>query len=563
MSNKNNTAGLFAFVLMPFKKDQRDIYRLGIKEPCANVSVVAERVDEQMYEEGILQRIYSQIHRADFIIAELTEKNPNVFYELGFAQAIGKICLLLTKDAESIPFDLRHQRHIVYDDIVSLKDQLLENIVWIKNTLGAKKKHVDGNAVHALVEALNNDLNAAEVSLLPLYRYELIKNVINDAADEVKGVIKGVYSLDIGLERSFLLRAEPIFRNAKSICAVSLSWISEFWVDQKNIDLSRKYLSSQPKFTRRLFVFLSPDEANHFKMILKANYDQYGKEGAVYICSVDKYEDLLTDMGVDYSGINDYLEKDFGFLSYDYEADNIYVEAQLDDTKLEFRQIVRKESQKHVYKNISELFDGFSMRKDGLVSEKYKIFKWTPDLYTNHVRWADVLKEMFGDRSRSIYHFVYFKDLHEEINQIVQELKYELEDIKKRLSKKCDIDIIWFGRHVDILTKDGRFYGKIEVSKEYKYVLVMRFPSRDDLEVYYTDMKHSESRENMYCKFDMTIKYLYSLIKQCRDKKTSDNMEKLFAAIEGLAAKYVVRMDFEDYENIDEISKKEGRYFSA
>ena len=69
---------LFAFVLMPFSENLDDIYRLGIKEPATTLGIKAERVDEQLYREPILERIYRQIEVADIVIADMTGRNPNV-----------------------------------------------------------------------------------------------------------------------------------------------------------------------------------------------------------------------------------------------------------------------------------------------------------------------------------------------------------------------------------------------------------------------------------------------------------------------------------------------------
>ena len=70
----------FAFVLMPFDPSFDDIYKLGIKGAVSRFDdIFAERVDEQMYREGILDRIYRQIEVADIIIADMTGQNPNVF----------------------------------------------------------------------------------------------------------------------------------------------------------------------------------------------------------------------------------------------------------------------------------------------------------------------------------------------------------------------------------------------------------------------------------------------------------------------------------------------------
>ncbi len=70
----------FAFVLMPFDKRFDDVYNLGIKGATDKVDdLVAERVDEQIYREGILERIYRHIEVADIIIADMTGQTPTCF----------------------------------------------------------------------------------------------------------------------------------------------------------------------------------------------------------------------------------------------------------------------------------------------------------------------------------------------------------------------------------------------------------------------------------------------------------------------------------------------------
>ncbi|AKB24310.1 hypothetical protein MSMTP_0841 [Methanosarcina sp. MTP4] len=75
----------FVFVLMPFDEDFDDIYKYGIKETAKEIGAYAERVDEQNYKEGMLERIFNQINKADVIVADMTGRNPNVFYEVGYA----------------------------------------------------------------------------------------------------------------------------------------------------------------------------------------------------------------------------------------------------------------------------------------------------------------------------------------------------------------------------------------------------------------------------------------------------------------------------------------------
>jgi hypothetical protein len=121
----------FVFVLMPFAEKFLDLYELGIRQVCKDAGAYCERVDEAFFCEGILDRIYNQISKADAIVAVMTDRNPNVFYEVGYAHALGKRVCLLTSTAEDIPFDLKHYSHVVYRDrIAELKTRLQSWLEW-------------------------------------------------------------------------------------------------------------------------------------------------------------------------------------------------------------------------------------------------------------------------------------------------------------------------------------------------------------------------------------------------------------------------------------------------
>ena len=98
---------------------------------------IADAADQELlkqifHQEGILKRIWSQIDRSDIVVAELTRLNPNVFYEVGYAHAKSKFCILLTTDASTIPFDLKNRRHIVYSSIQDLKNKLARDLAVIR-----------------------------------------------------------------------------------------------------------------------------------------------------------------------------------------------------------------------------------------------------------------------------------------------------------------------------------------------------------------------------------------------------------------------------------------------
>lgn len=129
--NNVTSPKIFCFVLMPFEESFDDIYQLGIKQPCIELGLYCERVDEQIFHESIIDRIYNQIAKADIIIADLSGRNPNVFYEVGYAHALGKKIIMLTHNANDIPFDLKQFPHIIYNNKISmLKLELTKRLRW-------------------------------------------------------------------------------------------------------------------------------------------------------------------------------------------------------------------------------------------------------------------------------------------------------------------------------------------------------------------------------------------------------------------------------------------------
>ena len=74
-----------------------------------------ERGDDVFGSNVVMDDIAESIRRANLIIADLTGRNANVFYEVGIAHALNKQVLLMTQSIEDVPFDLRHRRALVYE----------------------------------------------------------------------------------------------------------------------------------------------------------------------------------------------------------------------------------------------------------------------------------------------------------------------------------------------------------------------------------------------------------------------------------------------------------------
>ena len=73
------------------------------------------RGDELFHTGSVVEQIWDQIKKAKLLVADLSGRNPNVFYELGLAHAAIKPVIFTANNIDDIPFDLRHLRVIVYD----------------------------------------------------------------------------------------------------------------------------------------------------------------------------------------------------------------------------------------------------------------------------------------------------------------------------------------------------------------------------------------------------------------------------------------------------------------
>lgn len=75
---------------------------------------VVERSDGN-YQPGIIDdQIFDSISNFELIIANLTEQNANVFYELGIAHSMGRPVIQMAESGERVPFDTVTNRVIFY-----------------------------------------------------------------------------------------------------------------------------------------------------------------------------------------------------------------------------------------------------------------------------------------------------------------------------------------------------------------------------------------------------------------------------------------------------------------
>lgn len=120
------------FVLMPFGEPYDEIYNEVLKECLAENHFTPLRADELYGSNPIMEGILRSIEQSELVVADLTGRNPNVFYELGIAhmRKANEKVLVITQDIGDVPFDLRPYRALVYQPTItgakSLRTQLSE-----------------------------------------------------------------------------------------------------------------------------------------------------------------------------------------------------------------------------------------------------------------------------------------------------------------------------------------------------------------------------------------------------------------------------------------------------
>ena len=105
------------FALMPFAPSFDGAYE-SIRRACESPDILlsCSRADDFYGAGHIMEDILRGIMASEYIVADLSGKNPNVFYELGIAhscKAASKV-IIISQSLDDVPFDLRHMRCIIY-----------------------------------------------------------------------------------------------------------------------------------------------------------------------------------------------------------------------------------------------------------------------------------------------------------------------------------------------------------------------------------------------------------------------------------------------------------------
>lgn len=133
------------FVLMPFSDDLTEIYNSLVKSTVESKGFVCRRADDITSNSAIISDIYKSICESRFVIADISQLNPNVMYELGIAHTLGKETIIIHQDdgKKKFPFDLAHIRIISYQNTAAGGRELVKSLSSTIDSVVQKLAMVD------------------------------------------------------------------------------------------------------------------------------------------------------------------------------------------------------------------------------------------------------------------------------------------------------------------------------------------------------------------------------------------------------------------------------------
>lgn len=262
----------------PIRRHIEGIIEAAIRPALADKYelVVAHKISEPG---SITKQIISEIYSAKLAIANLTNRNPNVMYELAFWHSLGKPVIMIAEKGTPLPSDIIMERTIFYQNDAQGVLELRENISAAESKIDFEK---ESSPIYDIIQEYSRDAQIIKISEKQfseptdgentnILKYILQKlNNLEDTIQSIRPIFptandtnfprKTVVALEFeSISRPY--QKEKIFNRLQKVSSIDF----DVRVDDIHIDEEKKYVAIFIVLENRISI---PDVYNYFIKVL-------------------------------------------------------------------------------------------------------------------------------------------------------------------------------------------------------------------------------------------------------------------------------------------------------
>jgi hypothetical protein len=206
VSPKTSSTSGSCFVIMPFGGHWDEYYAQVYSPAIVDAGIQPVRADEVFRAGSVLQDIVEFLSQCSVVLADITEANRNVHYELGLAHALGKPTVLVAPQEMKLFFDIGQERIITYSK---------ENAFWgrdlrtaltraVQETVANPASAIPTAFLHVKPSRLEVDETAMRLRKIEDLLADLSRNIVtygDNAPTRLRGLLKGLPAAEEEAER--------------------------------------------------------------------------------------------------------------------------------------------------------------------------------------------------------------------------------------------------------------------------------------------------------------------------------------------------------------------------
>jgi nucleoside 2-deoxyribosyltransferase len=222
---------LLKYVIHPVVKEL-------VSSPPEEVTVRADKMGQPG---RITTQVLRELVEADVVIADLTETNANVMYEVGVRQALVRPLVLMAEKGQKIPFDLNDLRTIFYQlDLEHVEAAQNELRSHLKKALSGEVSPLDQALfIHATTESASGTDQTSSRSLLAVL--EVCESILKETQD-TKGIVSAVGRIAMEIKED--KEEEKHIRQERTQQEMTMFLMSQFF---QNPDSAEKLMPALQK----------------------------------------------------------------------------------------------------------------------------------------------------------------------------------------------------------------------------------------------------------------------------------------------------------------------------